>query len=484
MSSPYPTTGRQEAIDFLMGRLNYEHAVTIPYQELTLKLQRMRRLLDLLGNPQRRLNIVHVAGSKGKGSTVMTIASLLTAAGQDAGTYTSPHLERVEERVSVNGQPISSDDFIGLVGQIRPAVDELDRADDLVDEFGGPTYFEILTALAMLHFDQKKVRWCVLEVGLGGRLDSTNVCQPLVTVITSISLDHMLQLGNTLGEIAREKAGILKPGIPLVNGVATGQAREVIQQIAQPLGCEIYTLGEEFHVRYRPAQSRPGELGPAQLGPAQSGNVSSQGGRFDYRDTAVEFHDLPLRLMGSHQAENAGIAIKAIRLLQRHGIEIDQHQLKDGLASVNCPARIEIISGQPPIVLDTAHNVASIKALLEVLESSFGQRRRVFVLATTRGKAVREMLRCLSDQVGVLILTQYVDNPRSHTPQDLATIVEELRSSGEFGQSMQVHLAENPDMAWQLASGTARPEDVLCVTGSFFLAAELLATLRRQACVV
>lgn len=469
MNSPHLTAGYQDAIDFLLGRLNYELAVAIPYQERHLKLQRMQRILDLLGNPERRLNILHVAGSKGKGSTVTTLARLLEAAGQNAGAFTSPHLERVEERIGINGHPILTGDFVRLVQQIRPVVENMDKLEGVGEFVGRPTYFEILTALAMLHFDQQNVRWCVLEVGLGGRLDSTNVCRPLVTVITSISLDHTIQLGSKLGDIAREKAGILKPHVPLVSGVASGEARVVIQRIAEQLGCEIHTLGEDFYVQYQPVVLN---------------DTGSVAGRLDYQDSETEYHDLPLQLPGSHQAANAAIAIKVIRLLRPYGIELHQQQFGEALETVDCPARNQIIFGQPSIVLDTAHNVASIQALLEVLAVHFPERQRVFIFATTRGKPLREMLRHLLEEASILILTQYVENPRGYTLQELSTIVGELRLAGEIGDTTQVHIVDNPSKAWQLAKSKARLDGILCVTGSFFLAAELLDTIRTQGCVV
>ena len=202
-------TDRDAALCFLFGRIDYERAPTIPYQAQHLKLERMERLLGRLGNPHHGVRVIHVAGSKGKGSTAVMIASMLTAAGLRTGLYTSPHLERLEERFAVDGTQCTASELVGLVDMVRPAVESLDseaRAGSLQEN--GPTYFEITTALAFLHFSRKDVDLVVLEVGLGGRLDSTNVCQPVVSVITSISLDHMKQLGETLGKIAAEKAAL------------------------------------------------------------------------------------------------------------------------------------------------------------------------------------------------------------------------------------------------------------------------------------
>ncbi|MEX0613266.1 MAG: Mur ligase family protein, partial [Pirellulales bacterium] len=214
---PLPShPARQAALHWLMGRINYERTALIAYQERQLKLDRMRQLLTRLGQPDAGMKIVHVAGTKGKGSTAAMIAGMLTAAGYRTGLFSSPHLERIEERFAVDGQPCTADELVALVNRLRPvahAMDEEAAADG--DPTAGPTYFDVTTAMALLHFVEREVDAAVLEVGLGGRLDSTNVCLPAVSVITSISFDHMKQLGNTLAAIAREKAGIIKPGVPV-----------------------------------------------------------------------------------------------------------------------------------------------------------------------------------------------------------------------------------------------------------------------------
>ena len=212
------TTAHDAALAFLYSRIDYERAVNPPYSAGTLRLERMRELLARLGNPQRGLPTVHIAGTKGKGSTAAMVAAVLTAAGHRTGLASSPHLRRVEERLAIDGRPASGDELVELVDRLRPHVETMERQAAHVAGETGPTYFEITTALAWQHFARNRVRAAVVEVGLGGRLDATNVCEPTVTAITSISFDHTRQLGNTLAEIAGEKAGIIKPGVPIISG--------------------------------------------------------------------------------------------------------------------------------------------------------------------------------------------------------------------------------------------------------------------------
>src|SRR5262245_30142218 len=233
-----PESLRQAALDWLMGRINYERTAFIPYQDRQLKLDRMRQLLTRLGQPDAGMKIVHIAGTKGKGSTSAMIAGILTAAGFRTGLFSSPHLERIEERFAVDAEPCTAAELVALVDRLRPVVRSMDEeAAAEGDAAGGPTYFEATTAMALLHFVERGVDAAVLEVGLGGRLDSTNVCLPAVCVITSISFDHTKQLGNTLASIAREKAGIIKPGVPVVCGVTDLEPQSVIAAIAREHGC-------------------------------------------------------------------------------------------------------------------------------------------------------------------------------------------------------------------------------------------------------
>lgn len=446
-----------EALAFLEGRIDYERIATVPYSVRSFKLDRMRALLARLDRPQDGAPLVHVAGTKGKGSTAAMIAAVLTAAGYRTGLYSSPHLERIEERFRVDGAPCRADELIELVARVRPAVEALDRQG--VDSQA--TYFEVTTAMAWLHFRRRKVDAVVAEVGLGGRLDSTNVCQPAVTAITSISFDHTRQLGGTLAEIAREKAGIVKPGVPLVCGVAEAEPRDVIAGICHERGAPRSQLGRDFDFRYEP---------PSCLEPGEAS------GRMDYTSSAGdhELRGVELRLAGRHQAANAAVAVTALRRLAERGWAIPARALREGLASVAWPARIEIVGRRPAIVVDSAHNVASVEALLATLRESLPARRRGLIFATSRDKDVRGMLERLLPCFDEAALTRFESNPRSAAPEDL------LRIASDLGYSARCTTHESPRDAWLWARQRLAADDLLCATGSFFLAAEIgrMATAR------
>ncbi len=256
-----PSDQYEAALAFLLGRIDYERMLSIPYGQRDFRLDRMRELAERLGNPQEQLQIVHVAGTKGKGSTAATITAILAAAGYRTGLYSSPHLERLEERIALDGQECPPEALAALIERVRPTVLEMDRQAGPGSH--GPTYFEILTALALLYFVEHAVDVAVLEVGLGGRLDSTNICTPAVAAITSISYDHTRQLGSTLAAIAGEKAGIIKPGVPVISGVVDAEPRDVIARIAAEQHAPLVELGRQFEFAYHPARARTWRRGAA-----------------------------------------------------------------------------------------------------------------------------------------------------------------------------------------------------------------------------
>lgn len=450
-------TAYDEALAFLHDRIDYERIATVPYSVRSFKLDRMRELLMRLDRPQDGVPIVHVAGTKGKGSTAAMIAAALTAAGYRTGLFSSPHLERIEERFRVNGAPCSPQELVDLVARVRPSVAALARDGDSSSE---ATYFEITTALAWLHFRRRKVDAVVAEVGLGGRLDSTNVCQPTVTVITSISFDHTRQLGNTLAEIAREKAGIIKPGVPLVCGVTADEPREVIAAACAERGAARSQLGRDFSYLYRAPQSL---------------EAHHSLGRMDYsaRSGDHELRDVELRLPGEHQAANAAVAITALRILADRGWTIPTAAVREGLASVAWPARIEIAGRRPTVVLDAAHNVASVEALLATLDESFQARKRWLIFATSRDKDLRGMLERVLPRFDAVALTRFESNPRTASPEDLLEVAHEL------GHGSRCVAVASPLDAWQWARSRVAVDDLVCATGSFFLAAEVGAIARR-----
>jgi len=454
---------REAALQFLHGRIDYERMPSLPYGAQEFKLDRMRDLMTRLGNPQQALPIVHVAGTKGKGSTAAMIGAVLSASGRRTGVFTSPHLDCLEERVAIDGQPCSSAELVALVDQIRPVVEAMDRAASTCDppELGA-TYFEITTAMALLHFFRREVDAAVLEVGLGGRLDSTNVCRPRVSVITSISFDHTQQLGNTLESIAREKAGIIKPGVPVVSGVMAPGPREVIRRICADRGCRLVELGTDFDFDYDPPRRLESAPARGKIDFRYSGPGGEQG-----------YSGVSLGLLGRHQAANAAVALAVLAELRLGGWEIPEEAVRSGLAEVRWPGRVELVARRPAIVIDAAHNPASIEALLAVLRESFSVRRRILVFAATREKDVPTMLGQVLGQFDHVILTRYLDNPRSVPPEELEAAAVELT-----GRRWQV--CPRPADAWEAVCRLAEPGDLVCVTGSFFIAAEMRRQLQAR----
>jgi dihydrofolate synthase/folylpolyglutamate synthase len=450
----------QAGLDFLLGRIDYERATIVPYHRRAFHLERMRDLLARLGDPHKSLKVVHIAGTKGKGSTAAMIATMLSAAGYRTGLYTSPHLDRIEERLVIDGQPCLPVEFVKLLDRVRPAVEAMDRdrrseVGDPKSEIVGPTYFEITTAMAFLHFAERKTDIAVIEVGLGGRLDSTNVVTPLVSVITSISFDHMKQLGSTLEAIAREKAGIIKRGVPVVSGVIGDEPRRAIEEVRRKQGSTLAQLDVDFDFDYRPPHELDSTAGRGQID-------------FRLRRSASEekLPNVELALVGRHQAANAALALATIAELNHHGWKIPEPAIREGLAQTRCPARIEIVSRRPTVVIDTAHNLASICSLIETLEESFAARRRILLFAATQEKQVRQMLEILLPRFDRVVLTRYWNNPRGLPLEQLAAMARKISSAAQ-------EVVPTPSEAWRRVRQITTPEHLICVTGSFFLAAEI-----------
>jgi dihydrofolate synthase/folylpolyglutamate synthase len=467
---------RRAALDWLLGRINYERTAFIAYQERQLKLDRMRQLLTRLGQPDVGLKIIHVAGTKGKGSTSAMIAAMLTSAGFRTGVFSSPHLERIEERFSVDGQPCSADELVSLVNRLRPIVETMDAeaaADG--DATGGPTYFDVTTSMALVHFVERQVDAAVLEVGLGGRLDSTNVCLPVVSVITSISFDHMKQLGNTLGEIAREKAGIIKSGVPVICGVTQPEPQTVIAEVARQHGCRLIQAGDDFTYRYVWGVNFGFRISDCRMPDFQSAirNPQSAMGaiHFAYHVAGQELqlNDLALGMRGPHQAANAAVALATVAELRHQGWCISNDALRLGLARASLAGRVEVFAGEPMVVLDTAHNPAAARALIQALAELPTASRRALIISISHDKDVRAIVSELAPHFDRFIVTQYRENPRAVAADELAAIL----CVALNGTSTAVDILPTPQEAWLHVCATAIPRELVCITGSFYLAAEM-----------
>ncbi|WP_417730767.1 bifunctional folylpolyglutamate synthase/dihydrofolate synthase [Rosistilla oblonga] len=442
-----------QSLDYLYGRINYER-LSKPSPGNPMKLNRMHALLAAMGDPQASLKIVHIGGTKGKGSTASMVAAIATQAGQRCGLYTSPHLESLEERFRVDGQPATQSQLISLIQSVRQAAETIRRQGE-----GEATFFELTTAMAIEHFRRDGCEVAVLEVGLGGRLDCTNICSPEVTAITSIGLDHQNLLGDTVEEIAAEKAGIIKPGVPVVSGVRDPAAAAVIQQIADERQAPLLQIDRDYHVQRE----------------SVAGNNAS---RFDFLPSESTPLPLkrrtawPLALAGIHQARNAAVALAITDCwnLKTQSLQWPEQACREALATLSVPGRIEFFPGEPLVILDTAHNRDSVEALADVLAERFESQNVVAVFGTSHDKDASEMLTILARNVKQIVLTRYRTNPRWYPPQDLAAIASQVA-----GQSWEV--VENSHDALQVARHRAGPAGVVVVCGSFFLAAELRRSL-------
>jgi dihydrofolate synthase/folylpolyglutamate synthase len=388
-------------------------------------------LLQRLGNPHEHLKAIHIAGTNGKGSTAAMISAVLIQAGYRVGLYTSPHLVRLNERFRINDRDVADRKILESFQRVRPAVDEREP----------PTFFEMTTAMALSLFATEKVDWAVLEVGMGGRLDATNLIQPLVTVITNVSLDHQEFLGSTLTEIAREKAGIIKGGVPLVTAERKKAALAVIGARCLEVGVPCYRVGRHIKVR------------------------SSGGGTFSYHGLGWQLRNLRTPLAGSHQLYNAATALGALEVLEtKAACRLTLEQIGKGLALTRWPGRLEWLSLKPPVLLDGAHNRAGMVALRRALLKEYKYRKLILVLGIMADKDLRGMLARLAPLAEQVILTR----PRYERAADPETL---LKLAGAYAGRMEV--IRPVGAALERARRLAGPEDLVVVTGSLYFIGEV-----------
>ncbi len=425
----------QEALDYILSFADFErsHRSTLVFD-----LGRIEKLLVGLGNPQKVAKSVNVVGTKGKGSTAAMIASILLHSGYRVGLYTSPHLRSFTERIQIDGRPIAEDVFARLTEAIRPEVDALSRA------AGEPTTFEVLTALAFACFRETGMQYQVLEAGLGGRLDATNVVRPDVCVITSISYDHTDVLGDTLARIAAEKAGIIKPGGNVVCSPQFPEAMAVIEEVCRRQSARLIKVGSNVTWRRKA--------------------FSPEGQSFELRGLKGRY-DLEIPLLGEYQIENAAAAVVAVEVLAQLGADISPSGIAAGLAQVHWPGRLQILRREPWVVADGAHNVYSVKKLVEALRQYFAFERAFIIFGCSSDKDIRGMVAELAALPGEVIVA------RSRHPRATAqpVLIDEFSRCGIKAQA-----AETVASALELALAGATPKDLICATGSMFVTAEAI----------
>jgi dihydrofolate synthase/folylpolyglutamate synthase len=423
----------QTALNWVLSFADYERFSGFAYSS-RFDLRRMEELMKQCGQSNLSPRTVHIAGSKGKGSTAAMIASALYAAGHKTGLYTSPHLHTIRERIAVDGKPIPEQEMADLVARLKPAAEALNRE----GLYGETSTFELLTALAFLYFQQVGVEFQVLEAGLGGRLDATNIVQPEVCIITSISLDHTEVLGNSIAQIAWEKAGIIKPGAVVVSSPQREEAASVIAEVCHKMGARLINVGEEA-TWHKTSSDIEG----------QSFSISRNG----------RWYDLTIPLLGEHQLENAATAVACLEALG-----IPKEGIVSGLAQVQWQGRLEVLRQEPLLIVDGAHNADSARRLREALEQLFHFRRAILIMGTSCDKDIAGTIAELVPLFDTAIITRS-QHPRAADPQSLAE---------EFAKyKVKVLVAEEVEKAISKALQMAKKEDLICATGSLFLVAEV-----------
>jgi len=428
----------QQAIDYLFARTDYEKQERLRYNVTTFNLNRMQKLLSSLGNPHKKIHTVHIGGTKGKGSTATMLARMLEANGYRVGLYTSPHVVHLHERITVNTKMISDSEMCGLLNRVYAPVEKMSKT-------APPTFFEIMTALAFMYFLDKAVDIAVIETGLGGRLDSTNVIRPKVIGITSLSIDHQNLLGDTIDSIAREKAGIFKRGVPAITVQQEPSAMRVLKSQAIAVKASLSVTGSDIDFSHRFETSR--EHGPHT--------------RICLTTPTSKFEHLRVPLHGKHQAINCGLALAILDKLKSAGYKIDNNKAAEGLHKVSLAGRMEMIWDDPRIMIDAAHNAASIKALIHAIGQNIPYDSMVVIFGCNSDKDVKGMLEKLQYGADKVIFTRS-NSPKAMSPEDLAEMYTEI--CGKMYQT-----AATLGQALQLAKNAVGKEDLICITGSFYL---------------
>jgi dihydrofolate synthase/folylpolyglutamate synthase len=396
---------------------------------IILGLETIKGILNTLGNPQNNFISIHVAGTNGKGSVASALSSILHESGYKVGLYTSPHLVRFNERICINNRQISDADVVKSYKAIQQ-VHHGDRS---------PTFFEFATAMALYEFGRQSVDWAVIETGMGGRFDATNVIQPAISIITNVSMEHRDYLGNTLAQITREKAGIIKRGAPVVTAIKQKQALTVVHRVAGKESAPLYILGKNFKVRRHRA------------------------GEFCYYGIENTWHNMHTPLLGHYQVENAALAIAACELLNNDKAKISRKNIKNGLTKTRWPGRLEIVSENPFVILDGAHNLIAARNLAKFLSENLVDRRITLVVGILDDKPYGAMLKSLLPVCSRAIITR-AKTDRALAPQRLYAVAKKIIPD--------VTMIPGVAAAVRQAVETASPDEVVCIAGSLYVVGE------------
>ncbi len=424
--------------------MNYEETLAYLYNlerfGIKLDLTNITTILDRLGNPHLKFPSIHVAGTNGKGSVAAMLHSILCESGYRAGLYTSPHLVDFRERIRVEQELVEKDFILDFIQSLK---DEIEKE--------GFTFFEVTTAMAFEYFACQRVDVAIVETGLGGRLDATNMIKPLISVITNISLEHTKHLGDAIPQIATEKAGIVKEGIPTITAVNQPEALDAIRSVCAQRDSELIHVqdGSSYTVL----------------------DSSIQGSRFDFSSDSSQYSDLQLKLAGQHQILNAATCLTAIQKLNELGWKVEGQAIRDGLKKVNWRARLEVFEKEPLVLLDVAHNPAGTKALVQALDQLFPQRQIIFVFGVMEDKDYRSMIQEICKKAKFIVLTK-PDYKRAAEPELLKEMVVQTNISFEIVPQIK--------QAYLFALKRAKPDDIICITGSHFTVGEFLSSFKSQ----
>jgi len=419
----------QQSLDYLYGLEKFG---------MIFNLTQVERILNAIGDPHKEIQTIHIGGTNGKGSTAAMMGSILQKEGYRVGLYTSPHLIRFTERIKVNGKEIEEEEVAALAGWMRKEIE----ASGILPPF---TFFDFTTAMALHYFKQKLVDLAILEVGLGGRLDSTNVVDPLIAIITNIAKDHEEYLGKSILKIAQEKAGIIKKGRPLITATTQPLVLRLFSKVCQGKESPYFRVGKEF--RY----------------------VRAEDGDFDYEGLNRKLWGIHLNLKGFHQVINATTALGAMEVLEDLGYRVSTHAMIDGLKEVDWPGRLEMVSSSPRVILDGAHNPAGALVLKESLEKEFQYQNLILLIGIMKDKDIPSMLHLLAPLAHRIIFT------KPHTDRAAAPSLLK-KALGQNGKKAEI--AENLGEAIERGLSLTQEEDLLCITGSLYTVGEARAYFR------